>query len=234
MAARGSAGKAEGTDRTFIVLVFAAFVLFMWTNDPNRVDAPVDTLEKALRLAGRDERLTRFAWDHQPMTAFGLGDRRTNRFVLVLMSRCAPNVTACNGTALTADIDAWKLSVRSVREWAMARAPPYDASIPKAADALKLPVGDLPQLLRAASMDAPFLDFLATSPPPFGLVHRCERTCVLVAGAGCTPRACEGRWRLEVEPSTGRVLSSGRVEPSGGAPEPWEAALPTPPPAGMG
>ncbi|MDP7081349.1 MAG: hypothetical protein QF415_15740 [Candidatus Undinarchaeales archaeon] len=207
------ASDGEGDNRTFMALVFVAFVLFLWFNNPSRVDPPIDTLEKALRIAGGHEGLNRFAWDHQPVAAFGLGHRTPNRFVLVLMSRCVEGEPAtCNGTAIKAEIDAWKAQVISVRQEVMSDPPGINDTFPRAADSLELPVDTLPELLKAASASESFLGFIADNPPPYGFVHRCNETCALVAGADCSPGACTHLWRVEVEPSTGSVTASAAVD----------------------
>lgn len=232
------AGDGEDDNRTFMALVFVAFVLFLWFNSPSRVDPPIDTLEKALRIAGGHEELNRFAWDHQPVAAFGLGHRTPNRFVLVLMSRCAEGGPAtCNGTAIKAEIDAWKAEVISVRQEAMSNAPGINDTFPRAADALELPVDTLPEILRAASASEPFLGFIADNPPPYGFVHRCNETCALVAGADCSPGACTRLWRVEVEPGTGSVTASAAVDREVATStdvQATSAAARLPPPSGTG
>lgn len=207
------AGDKEDDNRTFMALLFVAFVVFLWFNSPSRVNPPIDTLEKALRLAGGHEELNRFAWDHQPVAAFGLGHRTPNRFVLVLMSRCADGGPAtCNGTAIKAEFDAWKAEIISVQQEVMSNAPRINDTFPVAADALELPVDTLPELLKAASASEPFLDFIADNTPPYGFVHLCNKTCALVAGADCSPGACTHLWRVEVEPGTGSVTASAAVD----------------------
>ncbi|MDP6627983.1 MAG: hypothetical protein QGG50_08780 [Methanopyri archaeon] len=207
------AGDGEDDNRTFMALVFVAFVLFLWFNNPSRVDPPIDTLEKALRIAGGHEELNRFAWDHQPVAAFGVGHRTSNRFVLVLMSRCVEEEPeSCNGTAIKAEIDAWKAQVISVRQEVMSTPPGINDTFPRAAEFLELPVDTLPELLKAASASEPFLGFIADNPPPYGFVHRCNETCALVAGADCSPGSCSQLWRVDVEPSTGSVTASAVVD----------------------
>ncbi len=207
------AGDGERDDRTFMALLFVAFVLFLWFNNPSRVNPPIDTLEKALRLAGGHEELNRFAWDHQPVAAFGIGHRKSNRFVLVLMSRCVEGMsTTCNGTAIKAEIDAWKAEVISVRKEVMSNAPGINDTFPRAADVLDLPIDTLPEILKAASASEPFLGFIADNPPPYGFVHRCNDTCALVAGADCSLGTCAHLWRIEVESSTGSVTASAAVD----------------------
>ena len=205
--------EGERDDRTFMALLFIGFVLFLWYNSPSRVNPPIDTLEKALRLAGGNEELNRFAWDHQPIATFGLGHRTPNRFVLVLMSRCDENDPAtCNATAVKAEIDAWKARVLYVRQEAMSGPVGLNDSLPRAADTLELPVDTLPEILNAAAASGPFLDFIAQNAPPYAFVHRCNETCALVAGADCAGVACARLWRVEVEPGTGSVTASAAVD----------------------